>query len=266
MTTMKKIQKTQKKKQSIKRVKHLVIGDCQVRDGVPLDHLKWAGQYAAEKKPDVIICIGDFADLPSLSMYDVGKKSFEGRSYARDIEVTKDAMSLFTNPIQRASKSGNWNPKMVLTLGNHESRIQRVIESDRKLDGVMSVRDLGYREFGWDVVPFLEVRVINGVVFSHYFTSGVLDRPVTSARALLTKRHCSAVMGHVQRRDIAYDYTAQGKQITAIFTGGFYQHDEPYMSPQGNRHWRGIWMLHNVNDGEFDEMPIPISYLKDKYS
>jgi hypothetical protein len=72
-------------------------------------------------------------------------------------------------------------------------------------------------------------------------------------------------MGHVQRRDIAFDYTASGQQITGIFAGTFYQHDEEYMNPQGNRHWRGVWMLHQVEDGEFDEMPVSLDYLKRKY-
>lgn len=271
--------KKKKKPCTERRTKIMVIGDCQVKAGVPLDHLKWAGQYAADKKPDIIVCIGDFADMPSLSSYDVGKKSFEGRSYKEDIEVTKDAMSLLLVPIKesysaqskrdsRESKQTilQKSPRLVFFTGNHEDRIRRAIEVDRKLEGTLSIDDLGYSKFGWEVIPFLEVRTIEGISFSHYFTSGVLDRPITSARALLTKRHCSAVMGHVQRRDIAYDYTAEGKQITAIFTGAFYQHDEEYMSPQANRHWRGIWMLHNVVDGEFDEMPIPLSYLRDKYS
>ena len=60
-------------------MKHLIIPDCQVKDGVPLEYLEWIGHYIVEKKPDVIINIGDFADMPSLSSYDVGKKSFEGR-------------------------------------------------------------------------------------------------------------------------------------------------------------------------------------------
>lgn len=253
-----------------RKYRHLIIPDAHVKEGVPTDHLEWAGRYAADKKPDVIICLGDFADMPSLSVYDVGKKCFEGRTYARDIEVAKNAMSRLLNPIRSAGilrGSQKYSPKLVLTLGNHEEgRINRAIQSDRKLEKLISIDDLGYSKVGWDVVPYLQVRTIHGISYSHYFTSGVLDRPVTSARALLTKRHCSAVMGHVQRRDIAYDYTATGKQITAIFAGTFYQHDEDYMSPQGNKHWRGIWMLHNVCDGEFDECPIPLEYLKQKYN
>ena len=58
-------------------MKHLIIPDTQVKPNTPTEHLKWAGQYAAEKKPDVIVHIGDHWDMESLSSYDKGKKSFE---------------------------------------------------------------------------------------------------------------------------------------------------------------------------------------------
>ena len=81
---------------------HLIIPDCQVKPGVPIDHLRWAGNYAAEKKPDVIINIGDFADMPSLSSYDVGKKSFEGRTYQADVEASRNGMALFVDPDRKS--------------------------------------------------------------------------------------------------------------------------------------------------------------------
>ena len=60
-------------------MKHLVIPDVQAKPGVPLEHLDWLGQYIVAKKPDVVVCLGDFADMESLSSYDVGKRSYEGR-------------------------------------------------------------------------------------------------------------------------------------------------------------------------------------------
>lgn len=239
-----------------------VIPDCQVKPGVPLEHLTWAGDYIADKRPDEIICIGDFADMESLSSYDKGKRSFEGRRYTKDIEITKYGMSLLHSPI---SQRADYRPKQVLLLGNHEDRIRRATEDDPHLEGILSLSDLGYSEFGWNVKSYLSVYSSKGIAFSHYFSSGVLGRPVSSARALLTKKHTSAVMGHVQKRDIAYDYTADGKQITGIFVGTFYQHDESYLNPQTNKHWRGIWMLHDCKDGEFDEMPISMRYLQKRY-
>ena len=152
-----------------------------------------------------------------------------------------------------------------MCLGNHEDRISRAVESDPKLEGVLSLDDLAYEEFGWEVIPYLEPIIVDGIAYCHYFTSGTMGRPVTSAATLVTKKHQSCVMGHVQGRQIAYGTRADGKQITGIFVGGFYQHDEAYLKWQGNKHWRGIWVLHEVNDGQFDEMPVSMSYLQKKY-
>jgi len=250
---------------------HLVIPDCQVKDGVDLSYLSWVGQYIVDKKPDVVINIGDFADMPSLSSYDVGKKSFEGRRYKTDIEVTKYAMNLLLDPMrkfnerQRRNKEKQYKPRMVLTLGNHEDRINRAVENDSKLDGTIGMGDLGYKEAGWEVFDYLTPVVIDGVVYCHFFTSGVMGRPVASAAALLTKRHMSAVMGHVQGRQIAYANRADGSQLTGLFSGCCYLHDEDYLGAQGNNYWRGIWMLHEVDNGSFDEMPVSLKYLRKKY-
>ena len=251
--------------------KHLVIPDTQCKDGVPLDHLTWAGKYIVEKKPDVIVMIGDFADMESLSSYDVGKKSFEGRRYKSDIETSCKAMELLLSPLKefnakaKKNKEKLYTPRQLLTLGNHEDRINRVIESDPKWEGVVSLKDLKYEDYGWEVIPYLEPIVVDGIAYCHYFTSGVLGKPVTSAAALLSKKHQSCVMGHVQGRQIAYGTRADGTQITGLFVGGFYQHDEVYLRWQGNKHWRGLWVLHEVNDGSFDEMPVSMNYLKRKY-
>lgn len=251
--------------------KHLVIPDCQVKPGVDTSYLEWIGKYIVEKKPDVIVQIGDFADMPSLSSYDVGKKAFEGRRYKDDIKAAQDGMDRLLGPLRehnsraRKNKEKQYKPEMVLTLGNHEDRITRAINGDAKLDGTIGLDDLGYSDYGWEVHPYLDVVFIDGVAYSHFFTSGVMGRAVPNAAQLLMKKHQSCVMGHVQERGIAYGRRADGHQMTAIFAGSCYLHDEDYLGAQGNNYWRGIWMLHEVNDGAFDEMPVSLNYLKRKY-
>lgn len=251
--------------------KHMIIPDTQCKEGVPLDHLTWAGCYMVDKKPDTVVMIGDFADMESLSSYDVGKKSFEGRRYKMDIEVARRAMELLLSPLweyndrARRNKEKQYHPRLVLTLGNHEDRISRAVSNDPKLEGVLTLEDLGYAEYGWEVYPYLEPVVIDGVAYCHFFTSGIMGKPVTSAAALLSKKHQSCIMGHVQGRQIAYGTRADGKQLTGLFVGGYYQHDEEYLKWQGNKHWRGLWMLHEVDDGSFDEMPVSLNYLRRKY-
>jgi len=237
---------------------------------VSVNHLEWAAKYIIEKKPDVIVNLGDFWDMPSLSIYDKGKKDFEGRRYRADVNAGNEAMELFMTPIRKEiarlkkGRRKQWKPKLIYTMGNHEERIGRAVEADAILEDVISYNDLNLKD--WEVYDYLEPVVIEGVCFAHYFTSGVMGRPVSSARALLSKRMMSCVMGHVQDRDIAFGRRADGKHLTGLFAGIFYDHDEKYLGPQNNGSWSGIWMLNEVNNGQFDELPISINYLREKYA
>lgn len=503
-------------------IRHMIIPDTQVKPGQDFRHLLHAGMYAVDKQPDVIVFIGDHWDMPSLSSYDVGKKSFEGRRYVDDILAGQAAMAAFFSPLEDfnrravAFKKKQYKPRCVFLLGNHEHRIERAVEADRKLEGLIGYEDLELESFGFEVVPFLQPIVIDGVAYCleenhevltkgliykplkdlkigeeliafeenptdsqtrkycssivqkheteeaelfevllscgksfkctaehlwlakigtkfdwvrtdklthrhkvvkgqnyfkpdlshdagylagvfdgegwlskpnctqggiqlgfaqkdnaclvrsleildrmgikykkykhteadnpvynvrilgssadkleflgrvrperlisnfypemlgrlqkqdgdnehyvinvapcgkgrivkmqtssgtfiaegfahhncHYFTSGVMGRPVSNARLMLNKKHMSCVMGHVQDRDVAFQRRADGKSITGIFTGIFYQHDEEYLNPQTNGSWAGIWMLHDVQEGAFDEMPVSMSYLRKRY-
>ena len=75
----------------------------------------------------------------------------------------------------------------------------------------------------------------------------------------------SCIMGHVQDRAISFSKRADGSSITGIFAGICYQHDEDYLTPQTNGSWSGVWMLNEVNNGSFDEMPISLNYLRKQY-
>ena len=246
---------------------HFVLPDVQVKPNQDVTFLQTIGEYIVEKKPDVLICIGDFADLPSLSSYDVGKKSFEGRRYRDDVTAANLAMQTLLMPIflhnEQAlrNKKKLYKPRMILTLGNHENRISRAVENDPKLDGTIGLEDLKYEKHGWEVYPFLEVVIIDGIAYSHYFTTGVMGRPVTSARALVTKKHMSCVQGHNQKMEIYNEYKADGKSITGLFAGCCYQHDEDYLGPQGNSYFRGVHMLYEVDDGQFQCHSITLDYL-----
>ena len=252
-------------------MRHFVLPDVQSKDGIDFTYLNKIGRYIVEKKPDKLICLGDFADMPSLSSYEVGKKSFEGKRYLKDIAASHAAMEALLSPMwefntkAKRNKEKQYHPEMVLTLGNHENRINRAVNDDSKLEGVLTVDALGYVGYGWKVVPFLDVIVIDGIAYSHYFTSGLLGRPVTTASACIAKKHQSCIQGHQQGLQIATAYNAEGRNLTSIIAGSCYEHNEDYMSSQGNKHWRGFLMLHDVKDGEFDLMPVSLSYINKKY-
>lgn len=252
-------------------MKHFIIPDVQARPGDDFTFLHKIGQYIADKQPDVIVCLGDFADMPSLSSYDVGKRQFEGRRYIKDVKAAIDAMSSLMSPInalqrqQRRNKKKAYEPRMVLTLGNHENRIKRAVDNDPKMEGMISESDLGYSNFGWEVYPFLDVVVIDDIAYSHYFPTGVAGRPAATANAQLGKKHMSCVAGHQQGLQIATAHRADGRRLTSIIAGSCYEHDEDYLGIQGNKHWRGALMFHEVNNGQFDLMPVSLDYLNKRY-
>ena len=45
---------------------HLIIPDTQVKFGEDFSYLRHIGQYIVDKKPDVVVHLGDFVDMESL--------------------------------------------------------------------------------------------------------------------------------------------------------------------------------------------------------
>lgn len=243
--------------------KIFVIPDVQAKPGVPLDHLKWAGKYIAEKRPDIVVCLGDFADMPSLSMYDKGKRTFEGRRYKADVSAAHDAMERLMTPIVQAN---GYKPELILTLGNHEDRINRATLDDAKLDGTIGISDLGYTEWGWQVHGFKEVVDVQGIHFSHFFYNPNTGYPWGgNAHTKLKNVGFSFVMGHQQGFDMAWRQLANGRRQLGMVAGSFYQHEEEYRGAQANNEWRGCVMLSEANNGEADVMQISLDYLKRKF-
>lgn len=246
-----------------------VIPDTQVKPGVNNLYLYKIGMYLVDKKPDVIVHLGDHWDMPSLSSYDIGKKSFEGRRYKKDIEAGNDGMAALLSPIKTynhraiANHKPRYKPEMHFLMGNHENRINRAVDNDAKLEGTIGTQDLYLND--WKVHKFLEVLIINGVAFSHYFVTGTAGRPASTANAQLNKKHQSCIAGHQQGLQIATAHRADGQRLTSVIAGSCYEHDEDYLGAQGNKHWRGFLMLHEVNEGQFDLMPVSLDYLNNKY-
>jgi len=244
---------------------HLVIPDVQSKPGVRNDHLDWIGNYIVEKKPDVLICIGDFWDMESLSMYDKGKLPFEGRRYVNCVKSGQVAMEKLLKPIEEFNRTTKqkYKPRMVFTLGNHEHRIIRLADNNPEYEGKFDIADLGIKDYGWEMHDFLKVVEIDGVEYSHYFTSGVMGRPASSAAAMLRERQRSCTMGHVQHTDIAMHKKTQ--QI-GLFCGTCYLHDEHYLGYQGNSQRRQIVVKHEVEQGRYDPMFVSLNFLEKAYS
>lgn len=255
-------------------VSHMVIGDAHAKHGVSNDRFTWAGKMALDYRPDVIIDIGDWADMESLCSYDKGKKSFEGRRYKKDVRAAVDARKRFLAPIQeynerqKANKKAQYKPRMVSTTGNHENRINRVCEHTPEMHGTISLKDLKAEQYGWEVVPFLEEIVIDGILYCHYLVSGAMGRPiggVNHGRSLLQKKYISCTVGHSHYRSFAEATRGDGKKILGLSAGCFFSHNEDYAGQSNDDWWRGIVIKNDVAGGEYNPEFVGIEEIERRY-
>ena len=241
----------------------LVIADTQAKSEESLEYLLWIGHYIAEKQPDVIIHIGDHYDFPSLSSYDKGKSSAEGKRLIKDIEAGNIGFE-YLNMSMRKHK--NYNPRKIFCLGNHEHRLDRYIDDNPELIGTLGTDLLPFEKYGWEVHPFLKPVEVNGIFFVHYLANPMNGRPYSgTASSILKTVGRSFVVGHKQCLDIAIRPTIDGKQQVGIINGACYPFDEKYKGFQGNNHFRGVTVLTEVRDGFGLPSFISLQHLKQLY-
>lgn len=252
--------------------KILIIADTQFKPNVDLSYAKAIGNYIVEKKPDVVVHIGDAYDLPSLSSYDKGKKSFEGRRLKEDLEAGNIGMNNILAPLrslqkkQKANKKKVYSPRLVFTTGNHEYRATRFAEDNPEFDGIIGTDMLQLEQQGWEVVPFLKPIEIDGIFFAHYLQNPMNGKPYGgNAMAQLKTIGRSFVVGHKQCLDVAIRPTLDGKHQIGIIAGACYDFEESYKGWTGNNHFRGLTMLHDVKDGFGLPMFVSLEYLKKRY-
>lgn len=220
-------------------VTHLMIPDTQCKPGISMDYLKWLGMYIVDKKPEVIVHIGDHADMPSLSSYDRGKRTAEGNRVQSDIEASIEGMNTLLEPLWKLQQKelaihGKvlYTPKMVITLGNHEERIMRHVNSNPELHGFLSYDSLKYKEMGWEVYDYLEPVILNGVTYCHFMANPMTGKPYGGqAMNVLKNVGESFCMGHKQVLDIATRFLpASGKQQWGVIAGACLQQDHKVLT------------------------------------
>lgn len=251
-------------KQSRKLPTIFVIGDTQCKQGIDLDYLHWVGAYIARKQPDIIVHIGDHYDMASLSTYDKGQLSAEGRRVKADIEAGDAGLEILESYIKSVD---GYCPRKVVTLGNHEERIDRFVSTHPEFEGFMGTDKLAFTTYGWEVFPFLTPANICGINFVHFVQNGMTGKPLGGTVLTRLKNVGeSFVMGHQQVLDTALRYLPlSGKPQIGVIVGACYVHQEGYKGVQGNHHFRGCVMLYECQDGYAMTKPVSLNHMRELY-
>lgn len=245
---------------------HLIIPDSHATPGHSNRRYDWLGHLINDVKPDVVIDIGDWFDMPSLNSYDKSaKKAWEGRSYAKDIEVGVEGQDRLLSVVRRQKRK---LPRFVRCLGNHEERILRAIDADPVLKGTVGLEDLQSKEYLWEENKFLHPVEINGVHYSHYFVTGVSGKPIggeSTAKSVLQKNFKSSTQGHSHLLDWAVRTDANGNKLMGLTVGCYLEENLEWADPTSHLWWKGVVVKRNVENGHYDPQFISMKALQEAY-
>ena len=248
---------------------HLVIPDPHAHYQHNNNRAVWVGRLINDVKPDVVVVLGDTADMPSLSGYDKGKKSFQGRTYRADITAHNDFQDRLWSTVRSAKRK---LPRRVTLIGNHEQRISRAIEIQPELEGTVSYKDLNLEEYYNDVVYYDGSTPgnisIDGVHYAHYIVSGNMGQPLSSehhAYQLLVKQHVSTTVGHSHSLDFCQRTRADGRKILGLVAGCYTDQDVAWAGQGQRKWWAGVVIKKNVSDGQYSPQFVSLEEIRNEY-
>jgi predicted phosphodiesterase len=243
-------------------MKILIIGDSHVAAGQNLRRFAALKNYLRSTNPDVVVSIGDFLTLDSLSEWDRNKRGkMEGRRYETEIRTGNDALDLIDDGCDKTLK--------IFIKGNHENRLDRYLDHDPTMKGIVSIeKDLQLKKRGWKVVEYKDDIVISGISFTHVPISGSgkpIGNPNVTGKALALYSN-SVVFGHTHTLNHTAEHRRGAPHLNqALAVGCFFEHIDDYAKGSKTDYWRGVVMLDAYHKNRFDIQTKSMSNLLREY-
>ena len=238
------------------------------------DRFSWLGNFLYDLKPDMVVDLGDGADMRSLNSYDTRyPKAIVSQSYEADIESYNDSQERLRWKFRHHKKK---RPFWVGFEGNHENRIKKAIANDPRLEGQkygVSFSHLQTEDWFDDYHEYENsgpaLSSYDGVLYSHFISGGNYGTALSGlhhAYSLLSKVGCSVSVGHSHK----YSYYYQGSTFPNPIIGhvvGCFKGKEESWAGQANNEWRhGVVVKRNLENGVYDHEWVSMRTLKELYS
>lgn len=244
----------------------LIMGDPHARHDESNARFRIAANFINERRPSKFVCVGDFGDFPSLSLYDKGKASHEGMRYSQDVMSVVDAQETLFGNIKKNVKS---DMDSFLLGGNHDhGRISKALQNDAQRDEI-SIKDCLYDDY-WTYVDYKQPLGLNDIWFNHHFNYGNMGKPISTenlGKALLERMGRSSFMGHSHLRRLSSRTNIAGVKELAGDVGCFFDFKVDYMPPEPQANWaRGLLLINVLGNSIEGYEWIDMETLKREYS
>lgn len=246
---------------------HIVFGDCHAAPDQDLRRFREMGEIVrreydrarAEGRDLVLVQIGDWYSFDSLCEHESSSRRSESR-FREEVEAGEIALEAFHAGLGAPSITALPGLSAELTLGNHDVRVDRLVDGAPWFDGFYSV-GAAHEARGWRVTPFLTSRRVDGIRYAHYLTGRGGRKAiggVNHARTLLARvRHQeSVVVGHSHALVYASEAAHTGVRRHAIVVGCWLDAVEGYAGEDNEEWFSGYVVLRGVVDGDFASMEV----------
>jgi len=255
--------------------KTAVVFSCGHSDpAVSNERYSWLSKFLYDLKPEYVVDLGDGADMRSLNSFDTRKpEAIVSQNYEADINHYNDAQE---RTRWEFVKNKRKRPAFYGFEGNHENRIKTAISHDPRLEGSKYGISFGhlntnkwFDEYHEYENGSAKIHDYDGVDFAHFVTAGNFGRPLSGvhhAYGLVQARYKSCVVGHTHKRDVYFKDGVAGKAAIGVVAGCFKGAEESWAGQSNSSWWKGLVVLHNIEDGYFEPQFIDLSTLRSNYN
>ena len=228
----------------IKDMKKVVIlPDIHTKLAISKEY-KVVKKYIAANNPDEIVILGDFMEVEAFSAWDSKKRMLmEGRRYAKEVAFANKELDF----LQKHCK------KITFIEGNHENRVERYIEENPELDGIINipiVLKLKERGIEW----FTEGEFYK--ISKMYFTHGI-STTQAHAKATMMKIGANICYGHTHRYD-TYMMNMELQTPHTAYGLGCLCNKKPYWARNKMMGWINQFAVMEYKGDIFNLYPITI--------
>lgn len=251
--------------------KDIIVFSCgHATPEVSNERFDWLGQFIYDTKPDMVIDLGDGADMRSLNSFDSRyPQAIVAQSYEEDINCYLDSQKRLRAPFKKHKKG---KPTWIGHEGNHEYRIKKAIQTDPRLEGEKYGISFSHLQTNKWFDEYYEyenggpsISSYYGVDFSHFFSSGNFGSATSGlhhAYSVINNRHRSSVCGHSHKRNL---YFKDGPGSIGMVVGCYKGHEETWAGQANSEWYNGVVLMKDVHEGRFEPHFYSLKMLQETY-
>jgi len=212
--------------------------------------------YMADHKWDEVIYLGDFLDMSCISFHNKGKpRLVEGKTVAGSYAIGNRILDRH----EKILKARNPEVNFTYLLGNHEDRVERLIDEFPQMKGTIEVSiGLKLKERGCRVVDSwrnCEPYRIGKAVFIH----GLHQSGEHHAKAAVETYSTNVFMGHTHSiQEHSKKRFGDNETVTGASIGFLGKYQQSWLGQKPTNWQQAFGVFHFRDDGEFNHYIIRV--------